>query len=225
MWFVLVLCGILLGCASAAPPELSETSEGNGQAYRAYIFEVNTYQEVVYNGRPLAISYTYNGEGKPDIVYYSSSRDRAEDRRGSRTDPTDTGTYHVRLLSPGTGKNIPTKEFFAEFVILKRPVNIEAEKKQRAVYNGDPKRIQASVTPSVSLSISYFPNKELMDAAKETVENTPPGQRTTTQTFAGYRRVERPPTEPGTYHVWIYYAGDNNNESASEEVEFTILPP
>ena len=112
-----------------------------------------------------------------------------------------------------------------KFLQIKRPVNIVAEETQFAIFNGDPKRIRAASEPAVTLSFSYYPNLELLETAKKSAINNPPGQSTVTQTFAGYRRVDRAPSEMGTYYVWIYYPGDKNNESASVDVEFTILPP
>jgi len=209
------LCCIFSACASGA----------DRKSRRESLFTVASPQEAVYNGRQQAISYLYAGEGKPDIVYYASQRDRAEDRRGSRTAPLDAGRYYVRLIRPGTGKAQNTREFYAEFIILKRPVRIQARENQQAVYNGDPKRVQASAEPAVSLSFSYYPNRELLEAAKSSAADTPQGQSTITRTFRGYRRIETAPSEQGTYYVWIYFGGDKNHESASAEVEFTILPP
>ena len=218
---LLTASGLFFACASSKVHHTGQEQEYEFE----YLFEVKSPQEVIYNGLPHAISYIYTGTEKPDIIYYTSSMDQAEDRRGSRTDPTDSGTYYVRLIRPGTGKNTPAKEFYAIFIILKRPVNIEAEESQFAVFNGDPKRIRASAIPNVALSFSYYPNMELLETAKKSAANNPPGQSTFTRTFAGYRRIDRAPSEQGTYYVWIYYPGDKNNESASLDVEFTILPP
>ena len=217
------LSGIFSACAS------SDTANGKSDTSQEqeelYLFEVRSPQELVYNGKRQAISYIFTGEGKPDIVYYASQRDRAEDRRGSRTDPVNAGTYYVRLIRPGKGKAIPAKEFFAVLRILKRPVIIEAEKIQEAIYDGNPKRIQAVVDPVVPLSFSYYPNLELMESAKKSTTETRAGQNTMIQTFRGYRRIDRAPSEQGSYYVWIYYPGDDNYASASMDVEFNILQP
>ena len=216
---VLPAAGFFGSCATekpqAAPPQQEEV----------YLFDVRSPQDYVYSGKPQAISYIFTGDIKPDIVYYTSPRDRAEDRRGSRTDPVDAGTYYVRLIRPGKGKNVPAKEFFAVMNILKRQVKIDAEKTQTAIFDGNPKRITAVVDPAVPLSYSYYPNLELMEAAKKSSAENPPGQSTITQTFRGYRRVDRAPNEQGSYYVWIYYPGDDNHTSASVDVMFTILPP
>ena len=217
------LTGIFSACASS--DTTNAKSNAGQEQEEVYLFEVRSPQELVYNGKRQAISYIYTGEGKPDIVYYASQKDRAEDRKGSRTDPVDAGTYYVRLIRPGRGRNIPAKEFFAVFRILKCPVKIEAAKIQEAVYDGNPKRIQAVVEPAVSLSYSYYPNLELMESAKKSATETSPGQNTMVQTFRGYRRVDRAPSEQGTYYVWIYYPGNDNYASASLDVVFNILPP
>lgn len=215
---LLIAAGFFSACAS-------ETEAVSQEIEKTYLFEVESPQQVWYNGKPQAISYLYTGETKPDIIYYNSQSDQAEDRRGSRADPVNAGAYFVRLIRPGSDKTAPVKEFYAMFIIQKRPVKIEAEKPQAAVYDGNPKRIHATAEPAVPLSFSYYPNLELMETAKKSAAETSPGQSTFTQTFRGYRRIDRAPTEQGTYYVWIHYPGDENNESASLDVVFTILPP
>jgi len=79
----------------------------------------------------------------------------------------------------------------------------------------------------VLLNYSYYPNSELMEAAIRTVKEASPGLNSTqvlSQMFQGYRRVERAPTEQGTYYVWIYYPGDDNHLASEKRVVFTILP-
>lgn len=225
LW-ALILSGVMLSGAGtffacASKPAIAADEEPE----EVYIFEVTSPQYLVYSGKPQAISYLYTGEEQPDIVYFTSETDRAEDRRGSRSDPVKPGVYYVRLIRPAKGRNNPAKEYFAEFYILRCPVVIKAEKTQKAVYNGDPKRIQASVEPDLPLAYSYYPNLELMEAAKKSAEETHPGQNTITQTFKGYRRVDRAPSEPGTYYVWIYFPGNETYRPASADVEFIILPP
>jgi len=218
-----VLTGVFSSCASSETAGTKTSSDQEQE--EVYLFEVRSPQELVYNGKRQAISYLYTGEGKPDVVYFTSQKDRAEDRKGSHTEPVEAGTYYVRLIRPGKGKTIPAKEFFAEFRILKCPVVINAAKIQEAIYDGNPKRIQADSEPAVSLSYSYYPNLELMESAKKSAADTNPGQNTMVQTFRGYRRIDRAPSEQGTYYVWIYYPGDDNYDSASVDVQFTILPP
>lgn len=213
-----VIFAALSACASSGSSMIDEDE-------LAFPLEVPSPQDVVYNGRPQRISYTYEGEGRPEIIYYLSSSDLAEDRRGSRAEPVNSGTYYVRLIRPSKGRNTPPREFYAVLNILKQPVRIRVLRKQEAIYNGDPKRVEAVSEPYKPLAFSYFPNQELLEAAKKTSADTPPGQSVTiTHTFKGYRRIDMAPSEQGTYYVWIYYPGDRNYQSASVEVEFTILP-
>ena len=216
---LLVAAAAFSGCASASgkTPASKEAEPP--------LFEVRSPQNVVYNGKPQSIVYLYTGDEKIDVVYFTSPRDRADDRSGSTEDPADIGTYYVRLIRPGRGKTIPAKEVFATLNILKRPVKITAAKVQEAVYDGDPKRVHAAAEPPVPLSFSYYPNPELRETAKKATPETTPGQRTITQTFRGYRRVDAAPSEQGTYYVWIYYPGNNTNEPASLDVEFIISLP
>ena len=220
---ILAITGIISACASVSGSKTAQAGKEDKEDVQ--LFEVRSPQELVYNGKPQGIRYLYNGHDKIDITYFDSPRDRMDDRRGTQSEPVDVGTYYVRLIRPGRGNTVPVKEVFANLSIVKRPVKITAAKYQEALYDGDPKRIQATVEPSVSLSFSYYPNLELLETAKKSTTETTPGQSTITQSFRGYRRIDRAPSEPGTYYVWIYYAGDNNNESASLEVELTIIPP
>ena len=222
---ILAIAGIISACASAFVSGSKTAPAGKEDKDEVQLFEVRSPQELVYNGKPQGIPYLYNGQDKIDITYFTSPRDRMDDRRGTQSEPVDVGIYYVRLIRPGKGKTVPAKEVFANLNIVKRPVKITAAKTQEAVYDGDPKRIQAAAEPSVSLSYSYYPNLELLETAKKSTAETPQGQSTITQTFRGYRRIDRAPSEPGTYYVWIYYPGDNNNETASLDVVLTIFPP
>ena len=190
---------------------------------------VKKSQEVVYNGKPQPISFSYTGKEAPGIIYYPSSQARREERRGTTAAPVRAGTYYVRLLGYSDGKNhLLVEEHFVEYRILKCPVKIEAKKTQEAFYNGDPKRVQAKTDPPVLLSYSYYPNRELREtaqrAAAEIAAQKGSGQ-IPTDAYKGYKRVERAPTEQGTYYVWVYFPGDENYEAAQVNVEFTIYPP
>jgi hypothetical protein len=216
----------VVGILAAAASLLSVCASENGQAgarEEISLLGLKSPQQVVYNGQPQAISYQYTGDGKPDITYYPTLADRANDRRGSRTAPVNAGTYYVRLVRPEKTKPKDAKDYLAELRILKRPVKISADKVQTAFYNGDPKRVQVTADPEVTLFYSYYPNSELREAA-EKAEREAVKVGAGAQQFKGYRRVERAPSEQGTYYVWIYFPGDDNHESASADVEFTILP-
>ena len=217
--FPLFLTGVFPSCASGKTTVIEK---------QGIQLIVNSPQEAVYNGEPQPISFYYTGEEDPDIIYYPSREARKEDREGSSTTPVQAGTYYVYLRHPGGNEDVSGEEILAEYQILKRPVKIETEEKQQAHYDGNPKRVQARAEPPVSLSYSYYPNRELRETAQRAVRETASRRDSTkrlTQTFRGYRRVERAPVEQGIYYVWIFFPGDNNHEAAHANVEFTILPP
>ena len=195
---------------------------------------VSPYQEAVYNGAPQPLSYRYNGETKPVIIYYPSPEARKEGRNGNMEAPVNAGIYYVRVQRyPGRNEHFPVEEFFAEYRILKCPVKINVKENQEAIYNGDPKRVQASADPPVLLMYSYYPKKELREIAQRNLAEDAASRRNSSRlsamlpagTFSGYKRVERAPIEQGTYYVWIYFPGDENHEAAHLDLEFTILPP
>ena len=225
----LVLTGMLLGgvwfLSACAGGNAAGGGAGTNQSGEA-LTRVLTPQEVVYNGKPQSISYQYTGSVPLDIVYYSSIRDRTDDRRGSRTAPVNAGTYYVRVRRPGTSA-FPARDFPVELRILKLPVKIEAARTQEDFYNGNQKRIQAEANPPVTLSYSYYPTLELRNLAMRAATEGPQGNssRTLAEESRRYNRVDRAPTEQGTYYVWIYFPGDDNHEAASASVDFTINPP
>lgn len=222
--FLMILSLAFYACTSVEEMVMEETvrereeEQKTPQPRPAVI--VKSSQVVVYNGKPQPISFSYAGEQDLNIVYYPSREARTENREGSPAAPVQAGTYFVRIRNS-------YEELLAEYRILKRPVTIEAAENQYAYYNGDPKRIKAGAEPSVPLSYSYYPNRELREAAqnavKEPVSGGNSGRRLLTQSYTGYRRVERAPIEPGTYYVWIYFPGDKNHEAAQKNVQFTIL--
>ncbi|MCL2319044.1 MAG: hypothetical protein FWC45_03085 [Treponema sp.] len=227
----LVISGSLLAgawflsaCAGEPPPQVPEPAKEThttGPLVSSYTINVPSPQEAVYDGEPHPLSFTFSGEPRPEVVYYPSAPDRDADRYGSYAPPIQAGTYYVRISLPG-------EDIYGELRILRRPVTIAAAAFQQAVYDGNPKRVEAAVQPPVPLSYSYYPNRELRDAAINAAEEINQNEdftRSLTETFRGYKRVERAPIELGTYYVWIYFPGDENNKSAQANVEFTIVPP
>ena len=199
-----------------------------GNSYPSLIV-VKSSQELVYSGKPQPIPFSYTGKEAPGIIYYPSPQARKEGKRGTTAAPVQAGTYYVRLLGYSDGKNHPlVEEHLAEYRILKRAVKIEAAKIQGAVYNGDPKRVQAKAEPPVLLSYSYYPNRELRDTAQKAAAEAALKRGSglvPTDAYTGYKRVERAPIEAGTYYVWVYFPGDENHTTAQANVEFTISPP
>ena len=188
---------------------------------KAPTLTVPAYQEVVYNGRNQPIVLNYDGKDEPEVMYYLSSKSREEDRGRSYTAPVRTGIYYVFVRCRDA-------EAYAELKIVKCPVKLEAKEYQEAYYNGNPKRVQIMADPLVPLSYSYYPNRELRDAAVKAFEEiamSGNSDESYSEIFKGYKRIERAPAEQGTYYVWIYYPGDENHEPAQTDVVFTILPP
>ena len=220
----IILAGIcfLFSCATNTGPDQpveKETAEKKTAEISPLV--VPSPQEAVYNGEAQPLTFTYTGEEEVDVVYYPSAEARAGDNYGSYAAPVLAGVYYARV-------SIPEENVYAEYRIRRCPVKIEAAEIQNAVYNGNPKRVTAKSEQPVSLSYSYYPNRELRDTAVRAAEGSDSGDDSTrplTMNFSGYKRVERAPIEQGTYYVWIYFPGDDNYEAAQAFVEFTILPP
>jgi len=220
---ITVLCiQTFSGCAGSAA---STDSAASNTASHAPVKEkqkepsltIQSPQETIYSGKALPITFSYDGEDHPEVFYYLSLRALEEQRGGSYMAPTETGLYYVLV-------RCLYEELTLEYRILKRPVKIFAAPFQEAVFNGSPKRIQAEADSQVPLSYSYYPNRELRDAAIKAEKENAANRVELTEIFRGYRRVDRAPTEQGTYYVWIYYPGDKNHEAAHANVQFTIHP-
>ena len=181
---------------------------------------VNSPQEAIYNGYPHPLSYQYTGNEKPDVVYFLSPESRGRKTGGSSRAPVNAGAYYAAVRSP-------YEEVHAELFIHKQTVKIESDKHQNAIYNGSPKRISAKSEPPVSLSYFYYPSREFMETAIRMAEESSQEETPSLPSaeFRGYRRIDRAPSEQGTYFVWVYFPGDENHLSASAHIEFTILPP
>ena len=221
----------VLSCASSAPAGVETPAEKAVPAAREEQeipqLIVKSSQEAVYNGKPQPISFYYTGNGTPRIIYYPSQQARKEDKTGSTSAPVRAGTYYVRIKYPDGNKYTSNMEVLAEYRIQKCAVKIETEKIQQAYYNGNPKRAQARAEPPVPLSYSYYPNRELRETAQKAVGEPVSGGTSSqrlTQSYSGYKRVDRAPIEEGTYYVWIYFPGDENYKAAHANVEFVILP-
>ena len=178
---------------------------------------VESPQEAIYNGFPQPLKFIYNGKDEPEIVYYYSIRDLEEERGGTYTAPALVGTYYVLV-------RCLFEETTVEYKIRKSPVKIITEMYQEAVFNGTPKRITARADPPVPLSYTYYPNKELRDAAIKAAEKAALDEDALMTSYKGYIRVDSAPSGQGLYYVWIYFPGDENHESSQANVEFTISP-
>ena len=212
---------LVSACAGHRAGGIIDDDAGRAEKHEIPALLVSSPQEAVYDGHPHPLLYTYTGGAAPEIIYYPSEDARENNRNGSSGPPANAGIYYVRASSP-------EEDVYAEIRILKCPVKLEAAAFQEAFYNGDPKRVEAATVPPVSLSYSYYPNPELRETAIKAAEEAARVNQMTrymTETFRGYKRVERAPIEEGTYYVWIFFPGDENHLAASAEVEFTILPP
>jgi len=198
---------------------VTKTTEWERQRTPTLIVE--SPQEAVYNGEGRTLSFSYSGNDEPEIFYYPSLLAREEERGGSRLPPVRVGTYYALI-------RCNYAEASVEFRILKSPVKIVTAKKQEAIFNGNPRRVEAEAVPPVPLSYSYYPNRELMDAAIKAEEeaslNRDPAEALT-EIFKGYKRIDQAPSQQGTYFVWIYFPGDENHLMAQTVVEFNIEPP
>ena len=209
---------VFFGCAGSAGTTGSSSGVQTRERQKAApSLIVKSPQEAIYNGQDQAIIYSYTGEDIPDIVYYSSRKALEEERGGSYTPPRQTGTYyvHVRCLY---------EEVYVEYTILRSPVEIITAPYQEAVFNGNPRRVRAEAKPEVPLSYSYYPNRELRDSAIKAEEEAILSGEELAEIFKGYKRIDRAPTEQGTYYVWIYFPGDKNHQASQANVEFAILP-
>ena len=242
----LLLLPLLFGCSSekaalvASPGAGAEYQKNEETDEQTRVIPLRTLPQIiaytpqtaVYSGEGQPVVFEYAGEGKPELMYYASPEARQNNLDGSSAVPVDAGDYHARIMYPRLDGYAPRGDIFVDYRILKCAVTIEVEVFQEAVYNGDQKRIEARAEPPVTLHYSYYPNESLRDAAVsaalgDEMENRSAVtiSRTFSRTYTGYRRVERAPTEQGTYYVWIFFPGDENHEFASALAEFTILPP
>ena len=181
---------------------------------------VQTPQEVPYSSTIQPFIFHYEGEETIESLFYQSPEDRTLDRFGTTINPAKVGTYYVSVRNR-------YEEVFAEYRIYKSQIKIEAKEIQQAFYDGDPKRVDVTVEEGIPLSFSYYPNPELRDEAmKAAEESAMRGNPSLPQSeFRGYRRIDRAPSEQGTYYVWVYFPGDENHEAVSLKLELTILPP
>ena len=222
--FLVLFAALFSACATAKkqyPDREKEPANGDFGKKKLFSLVVPSPQEAVYDGKAQRFIFYYDGDEEPELLFYPSREARAMNRDGSAAAPVQAGVYYVSV-------RCDNEEAYAEFRILKHPVKIKAMDVQETYYNGNPKRVQASSEPDLPLSYSYYPNPELRaEAIKIALENAVKGNyRPPPQSdFKGYRRVDRAPSEQGTYYVWIYFPGDINHEAASAMVEFTILPP
>ena len=203
------------GAMTAAENTQPERPDAPEEPRQSHSLIVPSPQELYFNGNRQPLKVEYSGDDDPEIIYYPTPRARDEERGGSYSAPARVGAYFA-LVRCRYG------EARAELRIVKRKVIISAESNQEAVYNGNPKRVQVEVDPPLTVFFSYYPNRELMESAIAAEKQN--SGMSFSQTLQGYRRVERAPTEPGIYYVWIYYPGDENNTAAEATVTFRILP-
>ena len=221
----IILLSLVFSACAGSPSGTGGSGRANekgrtGEKNNASSLIVQSPQKVTYNGSPQPLSFLYEGEDKPELIYYLSPKNREEERGGSHSAPTLAGTYYVLL-------RCLNEEVHVEYNIVKCPVKIKAEKIQEAVYNGSPKRVQAEADPPVPLFYSYYPNRELRDAAVKAEEEAASKNKAAQQQgniYKGYKRIDSAPAEQGTYYVWILFPGDENHEAAQTYIEFTIQP-
>jgi hypothetical protein len=167
-----------------------------------------TYQHTLYTGKPQPIEARAAGEGPPPFVvtYFPSLEALERNEGGTAEPPSAVGSYYARIERPpgngyARGRDIPV-----EYYIQKAFVNILAEEKQEALWDGLPKRARASAEPPVELTVTYYPYPGAGGPGAE-----------------GPLPLKEPPRDPGVYRAVISYPGDENYRDASREVEFSIV--
>jgi hypothetical protein len=202
---------LLLACASVT-----------GRLKKAPVVDAPLYQRTVYTGKSQPVQFRVSKENAPlEITYFDSIEALERGEAGKAEAPAEGGLYFVRIERPEGAGFAAGDELIIEYRIEPAEIRIIAEDKQEAVYNGNPKRVTAEAEPPVPLSYSYFPNREAMLTMFRGFESRSERQGNVPR---GYTRVERPPIEPGTYYVLVYYGGGRNYQRVSKEIEFTIKP-
>jgi len=182
------------------------------------------YQETVYNGSPQSITARCDQDIPLVITYYRNREDYITIQNGFYDSPAEPGLYYISVnCAPGYGYAY-IDDMLVEFRIKKAPVKIIADETQNAVFNGNPRRVQAAAEPVVPLSYSYYPNPLLRRAALEDFLLPDTGQSSLATALHGFTRVESAPIEQGIYYVLVYFNGDDRYEKTYKEIEFTINP-
>jgi len=222
----LLILALAVSCKTAAVPvEESRQRSAQEALLPAPKINVSPYQEAVYTGSPLPITASCD-QGIPLIItYYTSIEDYHAIQRGFYDAPAEPGVYYVSVnCAPGYGYS-HSDDQLVEFTIKKAPVQIIADDRQTAAYNGSPRRVQASAIPDVPLSYSYYPNPELLQAAVDAfLQPDDAVQSSLSSALRNFTRVERAPVEQGVYYVLVYFPGDDRYEPVYRELEFTIGP-
>jgi hypothetical protein len=163
-----------------------------------------TYQHTLYNGKPQPIdARAARDDTAPLVVTYFPNEEALLKNEGGTTEPpAAVGSYYARIERPGGNGYAAGRDIPVEYSIQKAFVNIRAEEKQEALYDGTPKHAVASADVPVELAIDYYPS----EAAR-----------------AAGSAPEGPPREPGIYFVTVSYGGDENYRSASKDIEFSII--
>ena len=189
------------------------------------VIYTSAYQETFYNGRQQPIAAKCVPEIPLIIIYYNSKYDYWAIQNGFYDPPAEPGLYYVSVnCAPGYGYNL-SDDLLVEYRIKKASVSIIAEAVQNAVYNGSPRRVQATSDPAVPMSYSYYPNPELRQAAAEVFKKPDYEiQSSLSSALQRFQRVESAPSEQGTYYVLVYFNGNEKYEPAYIEIEFTIHP-
>jgi hypothetical protein len=158
-----------------------------------------TYQHTLYNGQPQPIEAKAVREGIPPfiITYFPSLEALERNEGGVIQAPAAVGTYYARIERPAGNGYAQGRDIPVEYHIQKGFVNIIAEEKQDAVYDGLPKGVSVRPDVPVELDIRYYQGEAAIPAER--------------------------PTEPGVYRVTVSYAGDENYMGASKNIEFAII--
>jgi hypothetical protein len=172
-----------------------------------------THQHTLYTGKPQGIEAKAIREGAAPFVitYYPSLAALEKDEGGTTQAPSAVGDYFVRIERPAGNGYARGRDIPVEFHLQKAFVTITAEEKQQAVYDGQPKAVQARADAPVDLVFTYFPSA----AARQQ------GVAGNGQPVSG--GSSQAPAEAGVYYVVVSFPGDGNYRDAAKDVELAIV--
>jgi hypothetical protein len=202
LWGRFFLAGTVLITIAVLSVALISCQTKNDDFAEAPIITSATYQHTLYNGKPQPIDVQAAKPGALFSVTYFSSKDALEQNEGGVSEvPSGVGAYYARIERPAGNGYAVGRPIPVEYYIQKAFVTIQAEEKQEALYDGQPKRVSASAEPPVPLVITYYPvSMQNLNATSAEA-----------------------PTGPGIYRVIISFVGDENYRPASKDVEFSIV--
>jgi hypothetical protein len=162
-----------------------------------------SYQHTLYNGRHQQIeARTEKNDAILEVMYFDSLEELEKNKAGTLAAPSEVGDYFARVSRPAGKGYAEGPPVTVEWHIQKAFIEIRADAKQTAIYDGTRKSIEASAEPPVPLDVSY-----------RKIEGAAPSREGSS----------RPPVEPGDYLVTVSFSGNNNYRPAERLIEFSIV--